>query len=79
MRRLRPRGLGSRLLRACIDTARADPVLEMLFLTVTATNDTALRLYQRAGFSRHGTEPRSMRIGGRTFDKALMSLALRPE
>jgi ribosomal protein S18 acetylase RimI-like enzyme len=73
------RGLGSRLLRACIDAARADPLLEMLYLTVTSTNGTAIRLYERFGFARHGIEPRSMRIGERTFDKALMSLALRPE
>jgi len=27
----------------------------------------------------YGREPRSMRIGGRTFDKLLMALAIRPE
>lgn len=73
------RGLGARLLGACIDLARADAGIEMLYLTVTSTNAGAIRLYERAGFVAYGREPRSMRIGDRTFDKLLMALAIRPE
>ena len=52
------RGLGARLLDACIDVARADPVLEILYLTVTSTNAGAIRLYERTGFVAYGLEPR---------------------
>ena len=73
------RGLGARLLGACLDLARADAGIEMLYLTVTSTNAAAIRLYERTGFVVYGREPRSMRIGNRTFDKLLMALAIRPE
>lgn len=73
------RGVGARLLGACIDLARTDPCIEILYLTVTSTNAPAIRLYERTGFVVYGREPRSMRIGDRTFDKLLMALAIRPE
>jgi RimJ/RimL family protein N-acetyltransferase len=73
------RGVGARLLGACIDRARADACIQMLYLTVTDTNAAAIRLYERTGFAVYGREPRSMRIGDRTFDKLLMALAIRPE
>jgi RimJ/RimL family protein N-acetyltransferase len=73
------RGVGARLLDACIDLAHSDACLEILYLTVTSTNTGAIRLYERAGFVPYGCEPRSMRIGDRTFDKLLMSLPLQPE
>lgn len=72
-------GVGARLLGACIDLARADACIEILYLTVTSTNAAAIRLYERTGFVVYGREPRSMRIGDRTFDKLLMALTLRPE
>ena len=71
------RGIGARLLDACVDAARADPALEVLYLTVTSTNASAIRLYERAGFVAYGLEPGSMRLGDRTFDKLMMALRLR--
>lgn len=72
------RGLGARLLDACVAHARADSAIEILYLTVTSTNAGAIRLYERTGFVAYGCEPRSMRIGDRTFDKLLMALPVRP-
>ena len=72
------RGIGARLLDACIDAARTDPALEVLYLTVTSTNSGAIRLYERTGFVAYGLEPRSMRLGARAFDKLMMALHLRP-
>jgi ribosomal protein S18 acetylase RimI-like enzyme len=72
------RGLGSRLLDACVEVARAEPSVEVLYLTVTGTNSGAIRLYERTGFVAYGLEPRSMRVGDRTFDKLMMALHLRP-
>ncbi len=73
------RGLGARLLEACVDVARADPWIEVLYLTVTTTNAGAIRLYERSGFVAYGREPNSMRIGDRTFDKLMMARFVRPE
>jgi ribosomal protein S18 acetylase RimI-like enzyme len=71
------RGLGARLLQECIDVARADPALEVLYLTVTSTNASAIRLYERAGFVAYGCEPRSLRLGEQRFDKLMMVRVLR--
>jgi len=72
------RGVGGQLLTACTDCARADPRLEVVYLTVTSTNAGAIRLYERAGFRAYGCEPGSMKIDGRAYDKLMMALALRP-
>jgi ribosomal protein S18 acetylase RimI-like enzyme len=72
------RGIGARLLDACVEVARAEPSLEILYLTVTSTNSSAIRLYERTGFVAYGLEPGSMRLGDRTFDKLMMALRLRP-
>jgi len=78
MPELAGRGIGARLLDACIGLARAEPSIEVLYLTVTSTNTGAIRLYERTGFVAYGLEPRSMRLGDRAFDKLMMALHLRP-
>jgi len=71
------RGAGRELLEALIERATADDELHLLTLTVTAGNQAATRLYQRAGFTRYGTLPRAIRVAGRFFDKDLMLKNLR--
>jgi RimJ/RimL family protein N-acetyltransferase len=71
------KGIGRELLRALIERASADDELQLLTLTVTASNLGAVRLYQRAGFTRYGTLPRAIRIDGRFLDKDLMLKDLR--
>jgi RimJ/RimL family protein N-acetyltransferase len=71
------KGIGGELLRALIERASADDELRLLTLTVTASNLGAVRLYERAGFTRYGTLPRAIRIAGRFLDKDLMLKDLR--
>jgi ribosomal protein S18 acetylase RimI-like enzyme len=75
------RGIGRRLLAACIDLARQAQGLEMLTLTVTSSNTRAQRLYEAAGFQVYGVLPRALRIQtGRKvqyYDKTLMLMMLR--
>ncbi|HKX95953.1 MAG TPA: GNAT family protein [Methylibium sp.] len=76
-------GLGTTLVARCIAEARAATGLEMLLLSVTASNHRVVQLYERAGFRRYGLLPRAVRIAdGATpayHDKAQMLLSLRPD
>lgn len=69
-------GIGAGLLAACITEARCAEGLELLTLTVTSGNHTAVRLYERAGFVRYGRLERALKIAGTYLDKDLMSLRL---
>ena len=52
----------------------------MLVLTVTASNERTVRMYERAGFRMYGLLPRAIRVEVgrkvRYFDKAHMLLEL---
>ena len=69
-------GIGQLLLSAGIATARRAQGLEMLTLTVTASNASAVRLYERAGFTRFGSLPRAIKVEGRYHAKDHMVLIL---
>lgn len=75
------RGIGRRLLAACIEQASQARGLEMLTLTVTSSNARALRLYEAAGFRVYGVLPRALRIETgrkvRYYDKTHMLLMLK--
>ena len=70
-------GIGRALLEAAIARARENGELHQITLSVTSSNPSAVRLYERAGFVRYGRLPRAIRIGERFLDKDLMVLALR--
>lgn len=74
------RGVGRALVAACIDEARRAQALELIVLSVTASSDRVVRLYERAGFERYGLLPRAVKIvegrNERYFDKAQMILKL---
>ena len=78
-------GVGRALLSACLDRARGIPGLEQVYLTVTATNDRARKLYEAAGFAIFGVEERAIKVGNEYFAKAHMvlyfdaALRLQPE
>ncbi len=72
----RGRGVGRELLDACIDEARRTPGLEILTLTVTATNASAIRLYESTGFAVYGNLRRALKIGSLYHDKLHMALSL---
>ena len=69
-------GIGRRLLEAGIKAARSVEGMEMLTLTVTASNAAAVRLYEGAGFVRFGTLPRAIQVDGRYHAKDHMFLNL---
>jgi RimJ/RimL family protein N-acetyltransferase len=65
------RGVGRALVEAQIAQASAAG-LSGLHLTVTAGNDAARRLYERAGFAVVGRDPDAVRIDGTSYDKLIM-------
>ena len=69
------RGIGAALMRALLDDARQSGI-ELLVLTVTASNRGAEVLYERQGFKRFGTEPGAIRVGTQAFDKHHLYLQL---
>jgi RimJ/RimL family protein N-acetyltransferase len=70
------KGIGASLLQALIAKAQLIPELEILHLTVTSSNESAIALYERHGFTRDGIERRALKIGAQYFDKLHMSRLL---
>ena len=70
------RGLGRKLLAACIARAEGIAGVEQLQLTITASNARAKSFYEKAGFRSFGVEPQAVKIGDRYFDKCHMTLDL---
>jgi ribosomal protein S18 acetylase RimI-like enzyme len=68
----RGKGIGRRLLEHVIDHARGR--VRQVHLSVTTTNAPAVALYEYLGFTRYGTEPRSLLVNGRYLDEYLMVL-----
>ena len=69
-------GVGRALLQVCLDRARTIPALEQINLTVTTTNQRAVRFYEAAGFRTFGVEERALKIDGAYYPKAHMVLYL---
>jgi ribosomal protein S18 acetylase RimI-like enzyme len=68
-------GLARALLDRLIQEARTSGLV-LLTLTVATGNVSAQRIYESAGFSAYGVEPRSLRVGSVFLDEALMALRL---
>ncbi|MFM8769608.1 MAG: N-acetyltransferase family protein, partial [Rubrivivax sp.] len=68
----RGQGAGRQLLDAALQQARAWHGVEQVTLSVTASNEAALRLYQAAGFMEVGRMPRALKVGPNYFDELMM-------
>jgi len=63
------------LIRACLEWAKSEGAT-IAKLGVAATNESAIRCYQRCGFETYGVEPKSLRYEGIYYDEYLMSRSL---
>ncbi len=70
-------GVGTELMRACIDFCRSAGT-EKVCLEVFATNVRAIALYEKLGFATEGVRAEQFKIDGRYVDEVLMALWLRP-
>ena len=68
--RLRGTGAALAMLEAAIDHARTEVI--QVHLMVGAHNAPAIRLYQKAGFTIYGTDPRCLLVNGRYIDEHMM-------
>ena len=67
--------IAEELIGSCFTWAKAKKIL-LVKLGVAATNISAIRCYERSGFSTYGTEPRAIYYEGKYYDEFLMSCAL---
>ena len=76
-RRHRRRGLGALLLAHGIHWAQQSTMLQWIDLQVLSTNERALRLYQRAGFTKTGEVADMFQIDGRYLSEITMTKKIR--
>lgn len=69
-------GIARKLVRHGIELTQANSSLDQLVLTVTASNQHVVRLYEDAGFVSYGLLPRAICVEGQFFDKLYMRLDL---
>ena len=63
------------LIELCCEWARLREV-QIVKLAVTSTNESAIHLYERSGFTIYGKEPNALRVKGRYYDELYMSRSL---
>ena len=68
----RGRGVGRPLVTACVDWARAKGLVGLKLGAVS--QGTAVRCYERCGFTAYGVEPFAVQWDGRLYDEVLMAL-----
>ncbi len=67
-------GIGKSLLTELIKKAKNLPGIEQIYLTVTASNLPAKKLYHALGFETYGIEKRALKIEHTYYDDELMVL-----
>jgi RimJ/RimL family protein N-acetyltransferase len=72
----RERSVARALMQRAIACAHGWAGLELLHLTVTASNAAALHLYESLGFIIWGTQPKALYVNGVYFDEHHMVLHL---
>lgn len=56
------KGVATRMMEALITRVKALPGLEIITFTVVSENRPAKALYEKLGFQKYGTYPRSMQV-----------------
>lgn len=73
------KGFGKLLLSHLIDWARSNARIEKVMLHVRSSNDVAIGMYEKAGFSLDGVSARQIKLGPNSYlDNIAMSLWVGP-
>ena len=70
-------GIAYQMMQALLERVRMIEGIEQVLLSVSATQEPAIRLYRSLGFQSFGREPRALRIGDRYIDEEYMVLPVR--
>jgi len=70
-------GIANKLLAELIKKAKSLPRVEQIYLTVTASNLPAKKLYHSIGFETYGIEKRALKIEDTYYDDELMVLFIK--
>lgn len=70
-------GIGGRMMQALLKRGSAIDGVQQILLSVTGTQEPAIRLYHSLGFESFGREPRALKIGDRYIDEEYMLLDLK--
>lgn len=70
----RGKGIGKKLMRELLRLGKEEENLVQLNLTVTTTNEVAVTLYKKLGFTIFGTEKNAAIVEGRSYDEHYMQL-----
>lgn len=65
------RGIATRVARAPIERAFADPAITRVFAPVHAGNLASMRVAEKAGMAREGVQPQSAIKAGRVVDRVV--------
>jgi ribosomal protein S18 acetylase RimI-like enzyme len=71
---VRGKQVGMALLKDIIEHAKKLPYVEKINLTVVSTNESAKKLYEKAGFIKFGLETNAMKFENTYVDEVYMSL-----
>lgn len=73
------KGIGTVMMHMMLDWAAAHPVIEKVGLSVFSTNERAIALYRRLGFTEVGRCPRHYRLGPDKYaDNVIMAKFVKP-
>jgi ribosomal protein S18 acetylase RimI-like enzyme len=72
----RGQGIGRFLMKTAIQKAKELKKVEQIYLTVTASNKPAKKLYTSLGFETYGLDKRAMKVGDTYYDEELMVMFL---
>lgn len=68
----RGQGVGTAMLRCFLEWAEASPVIEKVGIGVLASNEPAIRLYQKFGFTEEGRQPKEIKIGPEQYHDVIL-------
>jgi ribosomal protein S18 acetylase RimI-like enzyme len=67
-------GTGKKLLEEAIKKAKELEGIEQIYLSVTSTNEAAIKLYLSLGFTTYGKDIKALKINNRYYDEDLMAI-----
>jgi ribosomal protein S18 acetylase RimI-like enzyme len=70
----RGQNIGEKLIRHIVDYAFTLDGVEQIQLSVIASNQTAIQLYEKVGFRTFGVQPRYFKVGDTYMDQQFMQL-----